>query len=92
MLAGRVGLYRERVDFPAHHRCEQLVDHPMTRLQRLSGEARRHDSQPVVAAAAFRAFMPGVLRGFVFDLDRFRREGAKPVAYLVGYCQPRATV
>jgi hypothetical protein len=33
-----------------------------------------------------------VERGFVRHFDRFRDEGREPVAYLVGYCQPRAAM
>jgi hypothetical protein len=92
LLARRVRLYRERVYFAAHHRSEQFVNHAMPRLQRVTGEPRGYKRQTVMTAAAFGAFVPDVERGFIRDLDRVRVEGREPVAYLVGYCQPRAAM
>jgi hypothetical protein len=86
-LAGRVSLDRERVDFPSHHRAEQVVDHPMTSLERLSRKAGRNEPQTIMTAAAFCAFVAGVLRGFILDIERFRCECGKSLTDLFGYCQ-----
>src|SRR6476469_9629560 len=78
---------RKRVDFLVHERAERCVDHPVTRLQRLAGKSRGHESQSVMTAAALRSGMPDVPRRFILDVDRLGREAGKPFAYQLSYGQ-----
>lgn len=66
--------------FPAHERSQRLVNHPVTRLEGLPRETPGDDRQPVVAAAAFRAFVTCVPRRFVFDGNRFGLERGELLA------------
>jgi len=59
----------------------------MTSLERLSRKAGRNEPQTIMTAAAFCAFVAGVLRGFILDIERFRGECGKPLTDLFGYCQ-----
>lgn len=57
------------MDLSPHERAECFVNQPVPGLKRLPGELRRHEREAIVTTAAASAFVTGVKRGFVFDLD-----------------------
>lgn len=68
-FARGVCLDAEGVDFRAHQLGERGVDRLMAAAQRESPKTFCHDPNPIVPAAADRAWMPGMRRAVVDDVE-----------------------
>jgi len=67
-------LNAQSVNFLFHHVVQGLVDHLVALNEVFALEMRRDDSDGKMPAAAFGAFMPGMLVAVITHLDFLRRQ------------------